>query len=285
MPDTFPTDPILSGTQAQANRRILQAIQALRSGEENENAPSAPRDWQFWVDSTAGSPVLKQYDPTRGSFVHIWSLGNLLNMGPWNGAQDSATGDYDFNDGGVKDSVDILVCVTTAGTFTVTLPNTATAIYRARPLLICNSAGASGLSNVTVASAGSDVIQGETGMDLSPGAAIWLTCLGTGGLWFPIARYGRNVFTTGSDITAKWWQDVLLVDTSGGARAITLRDPANELVGRATPITIINVAGGPANDVTVTPENSKLINGASNKVLADYAAATFVHDGSNYLAY
>ena len=74
----------------------------------------------------------------------------------------------------------------------------------------------------------------------------------------------------------------LLVDASGGAKAVTLPAPTTVLVGaRYTVKDKLGNAG--ANNITVSVAGGATIDGAANKVMnANFAAFTFQSDGTSY---
>lgn len=91
---------------------------------------------------------------------------------------------------------------------------------------------------------------------------------------------GFSVASVSADYTTAAGDDVVKVDASGAARAITLLTPAGSYNKRYD----IKKIDSSANAVTVAAQSAKTIDGASNYVLTvQNQSVTFQYDGTNWI--
>lgn len=144
--------------------------------------------------------------------------------------------------------------------------------FTQHPLALADLASPFALPSITDMDAGgNDLVDG--------GTTIWDTSAG----WVPRPQVDDERVTTGphtANVTTSG-EEVLLVDTSGGAVTVTL---ASADVATGNSVAVVDVGGAAGtNTITVDTEGSETIDNASSaQVDSDYGAASYTSDGTNW---
>lgn len=264
-------DPIDTGDSLPRVAEKMNAqVAALRSNSSGSSDPSNPVAYELVANNSEG--VMKQLLGDGSDYVWLWKLlSSPMAIIPK--ALTDADSIYT-----VPDYHETFFEITLAdGDLTINLPSASTNPYR--PLVFFRR---DATAHQCFLSIGTIVPTGIGLMELTPGDLIALLPMPAGDwrvLFERRAGIVAQTVSTGTPYAMQWWQNVLLVTTSGDAD-VTL--PAAGSAGLGRPRTVKKVDAA-ANSVTVGVAGSETIDGASSVVLASqYDRLTVISDGTNW---